>query len=189
MDGFCGEGTAINSFSLVAYLPERLGGFIDRLRQEVQPGCRASAHVTVLPPRPLTCSSAEAMAEIESALRDWQVFQVSLLDVCVFPVTQVIHLSVGDGCAELKRLHGVLNSNCLRFAENFEYQPHVTLAQNLNVEQIAHAAALAHSCWQEFRQPHIFWLDCLTLVQNTTNDRWNTVREFPLRTPVGAGLG
>ena len=44
----------INSFALVSYIPEPLAGFLDRLRQELVPNCFLRAHVTILPPRPIS---------------------------------------------------------------------------------------------------------------------------------------
>ena len=42
----------VNSFSLVAYIPDPLRKFLDDLRRELVPGCVPNAHVTILPPRP-----------------------------------------------------------------------------------------------------------------------------------------
>ena len=70
IDGFCGEGTAINSFSLVAYVPQPLAGFIERLRQEIQPGCTARSHLTFLPPRLLEIPVEQIRVQLEAGLRD-----------------------------------------------------------------------------------------------------------------------
>ena len=57
-----GEGadvpdSLINSFALVAYLPEPLAGCVETLRREVHTDEDGDVrgHVTILPPRPLAC--------------------------------------------------------------------------------------------------------------------------------------
>src|ERR1700720_903113 len=92
MDGFCGEGSAINSFSLVAYVPQPLAGFIEHLRQEIEPGCKARSHLTFLPPRPLEISLEQIRSQLEAGLRSQPVFRVELCDVHVFPVSEAVHL-------------------------------------------------------------------------------------------------
>ena len=97
MDGFCGEGSAINSFSLVAYVPQPLAAFIERLRQEIQPGYKGRSHLTFLPPRPLDATLEQIRSQLEAGLRNQPAFRVELCDVRVFPVSEAVHLSVGAG--------------------------------------------------------------------------------------------
>jgi 2'-5' RNA ligase len=184
MDGFCGEGTAINSFSVVAYVPQPLGGFIERLRQEIQPGCTARSHLTFLPPRPLEIPLEQVRSQLEAGLRDQHAFRVELCEVRVFPVSQAVHLSVGVGRAEAVRIHQALHSGDLRCAEFFEYHPHVTLAQDLDPANVAAAAELASLRWQEYPGKRDFLVDHVTLVQNTLENRWINLGEFFLRVPV-----
>ncbi len=105
MDCGNGAGTRINSFALVAYLPEALGEYLDRLRAELVTDCCAKAHLTVLPPRPLLCPPDEAWQKLNQKLQDVQPFRVELGEIELFPVTQVIYLSVLKGGPELERLH------------------------------------------------------------------------------------
>ncbi|SRR5579875_46732 len=171
--GCCnGEGSLINSFALVSYLPDPLAGFLDRLRHELVPQCEPRAHVTVLPPRPLTAAPEEAWRDLEKALREVEPIRVELGQVEVFPVTQVLYLSIGAGHNELKRLHQALNRGLLRFEEPFRYHPHVTLAQDLEPQQVAGAVELAGARWREFQQSRGFTVDRLTFVQNTLENRW-----------------
>src|SRR5258706_2472526 len=131
MDCGNGAGTRINSFALVAYLPEALGEYLDRFRAELVTDCCAKAHLTVLPPRPLLCPPDEAWQKLNQKLQDVQPFRVELGEIELFPVTQVIYLSVLKGGPELERLHVMLNSGCLAFREPFQFHPHLTLAQGL----------------------------------------------------------
>ena len=183
-DGFCGEGTAINSFSLVAYVPQPLAGFIERLRQETQPECTARSHLTFLPPRLLDIPLNQIRGQLEAGLRDQPAFRVELCDVRVFEVSQVVHLSLGAGWAEARKIHEALHRDGLYRQELFEYHPHVTLAQDLDPAKLASVTELATRRWQEYSGTRHFAVDHLTLVQNTLENGWTNLGEFSLRVPV-----
>lgn len=184
MDSCNGEASPINSFALVSYLADPLAGFLDRLRAELVADCRAKAHVTVLPPRPLLTTTDEAWRELVDGVHDFHPIRVELGRVEVFPETQVLYLSVTAGHAELKRLHHTLNKGCLHFEEPFTYHPHVTLAQDLEMHQVASAVDLAVARWREFTHPRAFIVDRLTFVQNTLENRWVDLSGCCLSTPV-----
>lgn len=184
MDESCGEGTAINSFSLVAYIPQPLAGFMERLRQEIQPRCTARSHLTFLPPRPLAIPLDQICSQLESALRNQPAFRVELCEVQVFPVSQVVHLSLGAGRAEADRIHEVLQRGDLCCKEDFEYHPHVTLAQDLDPANVAAVAELARRRWREYSGSRDFPVDHVTLVRNTLENVWINLGEFSLRVPV-----
>jgi 2'-5' RNA ligase len=179
-----GVGSPINSFALVSYLPEPLAGFLDRIRTDLVTECHAKAHVTVLPPRPLGCAAEDAWREILEGLQDFQPFRVELDQIEIFPLTQVVYLSVGAGHAELRSLHQTLNAGCLAFEEPFEYHPHITLAQDLEPSKVSAAVDLAVSRWRDFTGARWFQVDKLTLVQNTLENRWRDLHASLLSTRV-----
>jgi 2'-5' RNA ligase len=111
---------------------------------------------------------------------------VELREVSVFPVSEVLHLTIGDGAGELSWLHALLNCGSCRFQENFNYHPHVTLAQFLPSAGIAHAKSVAEAWWRDYLGDRDFLVERLTLVQNTEQNRWLNLRDFVLRTPVHA---
>ncbi|HEY2845717.1 MAG TPA: 2'-5' RNA ligase family protein, partial [Bryobacteraceae bacterium] len=150
MDVFCGEGIAVNSFALVSYVPEPLAGFIERFRQEVQPACTARSHLTFLPPRSIEIPLDQIRVEIETALRSQSVFRVELRDVAVFEKSQVVHLSVGAGSEEARRMHTALHRGNLERREFFEYHPHVTLAKDLDPATVDSVRDLAKRLWSEY---------------------------------------
>ncbi|HLW75515.1 MAG TPA: 2'-5' RNA ligase family protein, partial [Bryobacteraceae bacterium] len=113
----CTEGPNINSFALVSYIPDPLGGFLDRLRTDLVCDCHAKAHVTVLPPRPLFCESAEAWVRMRERLQDIQPFEIQLGEIEIFPVTDVIYVSIASGYERLRELHASLDTGCLEFQE------------------------------------------------------------------------
>lgn len=193
---FCsGEGaeapdSLINSFALVAYLPEPLSGFIEDLRRQVQSEAPSEAdvrgHVTILPPRPLACLAERAAAELEIAVGSLQPFEVELCEVLVFPRSDVLYLSIGEGAKGLTELHEKLSQGRLRFLEYFEYHPHVTLAQFLPYRDLVRAVANASQQWKKYTGSRRFLLDRVTLVQNTEHNHWRNLQELQLGTQVHA---
>ena len=179
MDGCNGARVRINSFALVAYLPEPLAGFLDELRCELAPDCRAKAHVTVLGPRPLTCRPEVAVAEILAWAQDFEPFRLDLTTVEIFPVSNVIYLAVGQGSRDMERMHAAENQGHLAFEEPFPYHPHVTLAQELSVKESHEAARFAADRWRTFEHSRSVVVDHLTFVQNTLGNRWQDWRITP----------
>jgi 2'-5' RNA ligase len=127
----------------------------------------------VLPLRPLAEGLPEhAWRDLNSHLDDFPPFRVELASVEIFPSTNVIFLQVGAGAAELKQMHEALNQGPLKFAEPFQYHPHVTLAQQFPPEEVELKAALARRRWREFPYSHSFVVEKLTFVQNTVENHW-----------------
>ena len=188
MDRLAGTDSWINSFSLVAYLPQPLAGFVDALRREVQPGSTARGHVTLLPPRPISGSVHQVCTEIREVLQKEHAFDVHLNQVCVFPASGVVHLSIGQGSATLIRLHRALNRGACEHMEMFYYHPHVTAAQGLEPGAVTKATEVAVARWQAYEGPRVFSVERVTLVQNTVSNDWINLQEFELRTPVIAYL-
>lgn len=184
MEGCNGGSGGVNSFALVSYIPDPLGAFLDRLRNELVTECHAKAHVTVLPPRPLACPTPEAWRTLQAKIQEVHPFKVELGVIEVFPITDVIYISVKAGRGELQKLHAALNAGCLSFREPFLYHPHVTLAQELRHEQITDAAEVAIGRWAEFKGPKNFTVDKLTFVQNTLDNCWQDLNAIPLSANV-----
>jgi 2'-5' RNA ligase len=177
----------INSFAVVAYLKGPLAEFIDNLRAELVAGCESHAHVTILPPRSVSAATEDAATLITRRVNDFAAFPIEATGIRVFPVTQVIYADIGAGASELRDLHRRLNTDELYFEEPFEYHPHLTLAQNLQPEDVDGLFELADRRWHEFRRSHSggFMVDILTFVQNTAGNRWMDLAEWELRSPAG----
>jgi 2'-5' RNA ligase len=174
----------LNSFAVVAYLPEPLAGFVDALRQELVPACRLRAHLTVLPPRPPACAQEAAWDQLKPALQGLAPFPVELQDVLLFPVSQAVYISLGAGCKDLELLHDRLDCGHLKFSEPWPYHPHVTLAQQLDSANVDATLELAVRRWREFSGARRFTLDRLTFVQNIGENRWRDLADCELRRPV-----
>jgi hypothetical protein len=170
----------INQYALVAYIGGKLGDFLLNLRQEIVPGCNLRSHVSILPPRPLAGTEADATSFVQRSSRIQPAFLVGLDEVEVFPVTNVIYIAVGVGLPDLHRMHGALNANSLQYAEPFAYHPHITLAQEIPAADHAAALALCQTRWREYSGPRNFPVETLTFVQNTTSCGWVDLSEAHL---------
>lgn len=172
-----GEGERINLFSLVAYVPDPLGSFLDQLRRELVPECKLQTHATVLPPRPVFDDVEAAVGQIRSRMRGFSPFQIEVKDVEIFSLTSVVYLGIGAGYSELCRIHDALNNGVLQFCEPFEYHPHITLAQQLVPEQVPGVYEMARRRWAEFPDTRLFTVDALTFVQATVFNMWIDLEE------------
>jgi len=169
----------INSFALVSYIPEPLAGFLDRLRQELVPNCFLRAHVTLLPPRPVSAPD-QAWDAIQTLIPRFEPFDVRMADVEVFPVSDVIYINLGAGRDELMRIHDALACGALQCREPFEYHPHVTLAQELKPDELDELVAVARTRWSEFTESKTFRVEKAVFVQNTRCNEWVDLGECVL---------
>ena len=174
------SGTPVNCFALVNYIPGELGRFLNALRVELVNGCHAQSHVTLLPPRCLDASSAEAWVTVQGVCESLPPFTVTLDDIAVFPGTNVIYLAIGQGYSEFLSAHSSLCHGVLNNREAFPYHPHVTLAQGLEPEYVEASADLARHRWREYTGPRSFLVNDLVFVQNTDSDEWLDLNQLQL---------
>lgn len=180
------SGAPINCFALVNYIPGELGRFLNALRVELITGCHAQSHVTLLPPRSIAASTAEAWATIQDVSEALPPFAVTLDEVQVFPGTNVIYLAIGEGRSMLLESHANLCRGVLNNREAFPYHPHVTLAQGLAAEYVASSADLARHRWRHYTGPRSFSVHDLVFVQNTSTDDWLDLEHLQLSTTAAA---
>jgi 2'-5' RNA ligase len=170
----------INSYSLVGYVPGQLGLFLDQLRRDLVNTCFAQSHVTVLPPRPLVSPPEQALQAVREVVPTFAPFEVEMTGISIFPVTNVIYAEIGRGREELLQMHERLNREVLHFHEPFEYHPHITLAQNLELESFGTVLEKASEAWRQIPS-HRFVVDRLVWVQNTLSNRWIDLLECELK--------
>ena len=170
----------INSFALVAYIPDPLAGFLDRLRQELVPNCFLRAHATILPPRPISTSPEEAWNAISALVPGFDPFEVEMTEVEVFPISDVIFVKIGKGNEELTKMHDALNVSGLHFQEPYPYIPHVTLAQELQPDELDELLTVARARWAEFKFAKSFRVEKAVFVQNTRRNEWIDLGECTL---------
>ena len=93
MEGSNGRETRINSFALVSYLTGPLADLLDEIRHDFAPDSHAKAHLTILPPRPLTYlrkphrDGRRLSEELQTNLQEFPAFDVELGEIEVFPDT------------------------------------------------------------------------------------------------------
>ena len=179
----------INSFALVSYIPEPLAGFLDRLRQELVPNCFLRAHVTILPPRPISSTPEAAWETVRTLASRYAPFDVAMTQLEVFPVSDVIHIGIGGGREQLERMHDGLNVEGLKFVEPYPYHPHITLAQDLKGDEVDELARVARARWTEYTQPKTFRVDDVFFVQNTRRKQWLDLGESALGHPESRLVG
>jgi 2'-5' RNA ligase len=170
----------INNFALVTYIPDPLGHFLDDLRRELIPGCAPHAHVTILPPRQLSATPRAAIESVRSQVHDFAPFELEAAQVEVFPETDVIYLSLGQGRQELLRMHQAMNVGPLEYKEPYAYHPHITLAQDLTHEQSVALAGLARRRWSEYPYQRMFPVESMAFVQNSARKLWFDLARFEL---------
>lgn len=171
----------LNVFALVIYLPDPLGRFLDDVRRQLVPGCNPHAHVSVLPPRPLSVEWQVAGEQVRACAGSWAPFEIALGRVRIFPVTNVIYLELGEGATEMFRIHDAMNSQALEFAEPFAYHPHITLAQELPPAEVPAIQQRAQELWAGYAGPRSFRAEHTAFVQNTLGNCWIDLAEYAFR--------
>jgi 2'-5' RNA ligase len=172
MGCYDGAETPAKQFALVSYIPDPLGNFLDQLRIELVPSCSPNAHITVLPPRPIRSSEAQAAEELLAIAEEFSDFEVELGGVEVFPVSKVVFVGLKRGEAELREMYRQLNRGAVAFREPFPYHPHVTLAQKFPVEDLDRLYSLAARRWDEYHYTRKFSVGCLDFVKNLYGNKW-----------------
>lgn len=168
-------------FTLVAYIPEPLGGFLTALRAALPDQKGGVAHLTLLPPRPLQGDMNGASAELQQSLQAFQSYKVDLAGVERFETTGVVYLAVGEGDSESRRIHRTLNNGPFSFSEPFEYTPHITLAcppPGADPESVARAAK---QLWADCPYPKHFELKAVDFLRQNPDGLWQRVWQSCLR--------
>ena len=159
-------------FTLVAYLPDPLGGYLNAMR-EALPGHKAgNVHLTLLPPRPVTAELDRAYLELEESLGEFDRFEVSLTDVTVFENTGVVYIAVDHGKQESRRIHQKLNCGVFAFTEPFDYKPHITLVRPVDEASRRSVQEQAKELWQRCPFPRTFELTNVDFLRQTPDGKW-----------------
>lgn len=170
----------INSFALVSYIPEPLAGFLNQLRQELVPNCFLRAHITILPPRPSAADPESDWAQLQQIAKQFRPFEIELKAVEVFPISDVIYVSVGQGAEQLLSMHQAMDIGGLQFREHYSYHPHVTLAQDLKPDELDELIRVARRRWTESKLTRTFRVERITFVQSSSRKTWVDLNECAL---------
>jgi 2'-5' RNA ligase len=166
----------VRQYALVAYIKDSIGEFVENLRAEIHPAhAHLPAHITVLPPRCLAGTEAEARELIERICGEGSPFDVSLGDVENFmPKTPTVFIRVAFAAYRLREMHDQLNIGALAFDEQWPYMPHLTIAKLDTHEDAATALEVARERWGKFHCPRRVSIEELTFVRQAdeTNTNW-----------------
>lgn len=170
------------SYAVIAYLPGRLGQFVDEQRDRLNPEyASALAHLTVLPPRPLIFPPDELVESLRQRCAHREPFDVEIEGVNTFwPANGVVYLSISKGFEDILALHRELNVADLRHSEPYPFVPHITIAQDLEDEATEAALAAVSSAWANYDGEKSFRLETLCLVQQAEGHRWLNLAPIPL---------
>jgi len=171
------------SFALVTYLPDPLGIFLTKLRHLLPGETRPDAHITFLPPRPLTLELETAAGEVRRILSDVQPFEIELGSVQVFPETGMLYLSVEAGRQQLLHLHDSLNCGKLFSPEHFEYIPHLTLGGPIASGETDTIVGRAQWAWENAGIPPRFLVKEMVLLWqpgDCSENDWTRISAHPM---------
>lgn len=168
--------------ALVAYIRTPVGQFVEALQRELHPQSPDfAAHVTLLPPRCMQGTEAEALDYLKQACLELEPFEISLGDVETFiPVTPTLFIRVSDGARQMKDIHNRLNRAALASLEQWPYMPHLTIAKLESEEQAITASLTARARWTEFAGSRRVTFSEFAFVREEQPNRWVDVAGFPL---------
>ncbi|HEY7095714.1 MAG TPA: 2'-5' RNA ligase family protein [Terriglobales bacterium] len=161
-------------YALVAYVKGPIAEFVEHLRKELHPDLpHLPAHITILPPRPLQGTEADAQATLDDLCKQVDPFDITLGDVDTFiPSTPTVFVRVSRGAYKLRELHDRLNLGPLAYKEEFPYMPHLTIVKTTVPDQADHAYATARERWTQFKGPHKVEVRELTFVREQAQYQW-----------------
>ena len=155
---------------------------MEQLRRELHPDLpHLSAHLTILPPRPLHGTESSALQILERICGNEEPFEVTLGDVESFvPVTPTIYIRVLGAAAHMIELHSKLNTEALAFAEEWPYIPHLTIAKMSGQQQAEAALKIARQRWGAYADSRRILLERLTFVREAEENCWVDLAPVPL---------
>jgi 2'-5' RNA ligase len=121
-----------------------------------------------------------AADHVRDCVSNWSPFDITLGEIRIFPVTNVIYVELAQGAPDMYRIHDAMNSASLAFEEPFAYHPHVTVAQEICDADVADAARRAKEMWDAYPGPRTFRAERTAFVQNTLMNSWIDLAEHDL---------
>jgi 2'-5' RNA ligase len=169
-------------YALVAYVRDSVGEFVERLRNQLHPELpHLPAHVTLLPPRPLTDSETAAQVMLEEICSREEPFQITLGEVETFvPATPTVFVRVARGAYKMRELHDKLNAGPLAYKEEFPYMPHLTIVKMTDPAQAEQGYLAARERWEQFKGSRRVAINELTFVREGAQNVWIDLAAIPL---------
>ncbi len=169
------------TYAAVTYVRSPAGMFVEEMRRDLHPAhTHADAHITILPPRPLQGTEAEAIRQLRSVCRTMLPFDVTMGDVETFiPTTPTVFIRVAYGAYRIRELHDHLNQGALLYAEPWPYMPHLTIVKMDTEAEARKVIDLARPRWDCCEDSRRIRIDRITFVKGT-GERWMDLAEIPL---------
>ena len=169
-------------YAVVAYVRNPVGEFVENLRLELLRGMPfLPAHLTILPPRTLHGTEAQALDMVEEVCREASPFEVTMGDVETFiPTTPTVFIRVAHAAYRMRELHDRLNRGVLKADEQWPYMPHLTIAKLTDTDEAERIYEVAHKRWNEFQGSRRIYLGQLTFVREKNENCWLDLAPVPL---------
>lgn len=154
-------------YALVAYVRNALGQFVDDLRCELHPEhAHLPTHVSILPPRPLAGSEADAVERLVQLCSRIEPFEIGMGAVETFlPTTPTVFLQITFAAYKLRELHDLVNSEGLKFEEPLPYMPHLTIAKLESIERARQVYQCSRDRWDRYEGSRRTTIEKLTFVR------------------------
>lgn len=161
-------------YAVVAYVTNAIGVFVEDLRRELYPEhAHLPAHLTVLPPRRLITSEAQALETLQELCRNVGPFEVTMGAVTSFmPVTPTVFLQVEHGAYRMRELHDRLIASQFQPDEPWPYMPHLTIVKMDSFDKARLAQEVALERWSRYHGTQRILVEQLTFVREGENSRW-----------------
>ncbi|MGI9102556.1 MAG: 2'-5' RNA ligase family protein [Terriglobales bacterium] len=159
-----------------------VGELVESLRREFHPKhAHLPSHISILPPRALQGSEAEALETLGRVCADVQPFEIGLGEVATFlPVTPTVFLRVAHAAYRMRELHDKLNVNVLRADEQWPYMPHLTIFRMDTAQEAEPAFQEARRRWDRYHGTTRVRIEQLTFVREAGDDHWLDLAPVPL---------
>jgi 2'-5' RNA ligase len=169
-------------YALVAYVQNPVGRFVEALRRDLYPEhAHLPAHITVLPPRPLHGTEADALEVLSELCRDVDPFEVVMGEVESFsPVTPTVFIRVAHAAYKLRELHDRLNTDLMHCHEQWPYMPHLTIVKMPDEPSAQAALVESRGRWSQYHDTRRILLEQLTFVREGDDHRWIDLAPIPL---------
>ncbi|HZQ93308.1 MAG TPA: 2'-5' RNA ligase family protein [Terriglobales bacterium] len=169
-------------YALVTYVQDSVGQFVEDLRHQLHPDhAHLPAHITLMPPRPLAGSEADAIEMTSQVCSSVEPFEVGLGDVESFvPLTPTVFIRVAHAAYRMRELHDRLNTGALAFTEPWPYMPHLTIVKSDSEQTSRHDFHLARQRWAAYAGAKRVRVEQLTFVREGENRTWHDIAPIPL---------
>ena len=168
-------------YAAVTYVRSPAGMFVEAMRRDLHPAhTHADAHITILPPRLLHGTEAEAVQLLRDTCREVQPFDVTMGDVETFvPTTPTVFIRVAHGAYRIRELHDHLNRGALLCHEPWPYMPHLTIVKMDTLEEARRVVGMARPRWDRCEDSRRIHIDTITFVKGT-GERWMDLAQIRL---------